>query len=94
MVRAARGLGGLLLGGACVFLAGCGGDVEGKVEEAAAGSEAPAYGDTFVQASIGDIGGLIPSLTSDQSSHEVGGMIYDGLVKFDKNLTTAPAMAE
>ncbi|HET8579007.1 MAG TPA: peptide-binding protein, partial [Methylomirabilota bacterium] len=46
------------------------------------------------QASIGDIGGLIPSLTSDQSSHEVGGMIYDGLVKFDKNLTTAPAMAE
>jgi len=47
---------------------------------------APAYGDTFIQASIGDIGGLIPSLTSDQSSHEIGGMIYDGLVKLDRDL--------
>ncbi|MGH7301021.1 MAG: peptide-binding protein, partial [Candidatus Rokuibacteriota bacterium] len=35
-----------------------------------------------------------PSLTSDQSSHEIGGLIYDGLVKLDKDLNTAPAMAE
>ncbi|MFI5329004.1 MAG: ABC transporter substrate-binding protein, partial [Candidatus Rokuibacteriota bacterium] len=55
---------------------------------------APAYGDTFIQASIGDIGGLIPSLTSDQSSHEVGGMIYDGLVKLDRDLKMVPSMAE
>jgi peptide/nickel transport system substrate-binding protein len=53
----------------------------------------PAYGDTFVQASIGDIGGLIPSLTSDLPSHEVGALIYDGLVKTDKDLNLAPAMA-
>ena len=42
----------------------------------------------------GDIGGLIPSLTSDLPSHEVGGLIYDGLVKTDKDLNLAPAMAE
>lgn len=53
------------------LLAACNGQIEGGADEASAGP--PAYGDTFIQASIGDIGGLIPSLTSDQSSHEVGG---------------------
>ena len=94
MAQAARRLAALLVYGACALLAGCGGDVEGKVDELPVGSEAPAYGDTFVQASIGDIGGLIPNLASDQSSHEVGSMIYDGLVKQDKDLKIAPAMAE
>jgi len=94
MAPAARRLAALLACGACALLAGCGGGVEGKGDEPTVGSEAPAYGDTFVQASIGDIGGLIPNLTSDQSSHEVGSMIYDGLVKQDKDLNIAPAMAE
>ncbi|HZP36148.1 MAG TPA: peptide-binding protein [Methylomirabilota bacterium] len=74
------------------LLAACNGPLEGRADEDHAGP--PAYGDTFIQASIGDIGGLIPSLTSDQSSHEVGGLIYDGLVKLDKDLNMAPAMAE
>ena len=94
MAPAARRLAALLACGACALLAGCGGDVEGRGEAPTAGMEAPAYGDTFVQASIGDIGGLIPSLTSDAPSREVGGMIYDGLVKQDKDLNIAPAMAE
>ena len=74
------------------LLVACNGPHEGRAEDDNAGP--PAYGDTFIQASIGDIGGLIPSLTSDQSSHEVGGMIYDGLVKLDKDLNMVPAMAE
>lgn len=84
---------GLLIWAGCVGLVACNGPTEGGSREGAA-SAGPAYGDTFIQASIGDIGGLIPSLTSDQSSHEVGGMIYDGLVKVDKDLNPAPAMAE
>src|SRR5215831_12669422 len=79
--------------GASALVAGCSRHVEGKVEEAA-GTESPAYGDTFIQASIGDIGGLIPSLTSDAPSHEIGTLIYDGLVRHDKDLNVAPAMAE
>ena len=71
----------------------CNGPIESRTDESVAAGP-PAYGDTFIQASIGDIGGLIPSLTSDQSSHEVGGLIYDGLVKQDKDLNLAPAMAE
>jgi peptide/nickel transport system substrate-binding protein len=77
-----------------LLVAACNGPIESRSDEGPAVGGAPAYGDTFIQASIGDIGGLIPSLTSDQSSHEVGGMIYDGLVKLDRDLNTAPAMAE
>jgi len=75
-----------------LIAAACNGAIDADETPSAAG--APAYGDTFIQASIGDIGGLIPSLTSDQSSHEVGGLIYDGLVKLDKDLNMAPAMAQ
>ena len=56
--------------------------------------EKPAYGDTFVQASIGDITGLIPNITSDAPSHAVSGLIYDGLVQTDKDLNWIPSMAE
>jgi len=68
--------------------------VEGKAEEISGSSAAPASGDTFVEASIGDISGLIPSLTSDVSSHEIGTLIYDSLVRQDKDLNLVPAMAE
>jgi peptide/nickel transport system substrate-binding protein len=84
----------LALLGICALLAGCGRDVEGTVEEASSGSETPAYGDTLIEASIGDISGLIPSLTADLASAEVGGLIYDGLLRYDKDLKFAGAMAE
>ena len=53
----------------------------------------PAHGDTLIQASIGDIGALIPNITTDQASHEVGALIYDGLVGKGKNVEDVPAMA-
>jgi peptide/nickel transport system substrate-binding protein len=71
----------------------CNGPIDSHPDESAAAGP-PAYGDTFIEASIGDIGGLIPTLTSDQSSYEVGGLIYDGLIKTDKDLNLAPAMAQ
>jgi peptide/nickel transport system substrate-binding protein len=94
MHRRARAAAVLALAGACALAAGCGPDVEGKGEEAGSGSEGPAYGDTFIQASIGDISGLIPSLTADASSNEVGSLIYDGLVRYDKDLNLTGALAD
>jgi peptide/nickel transport system substrate-binding protein len=94
-MRGGAGVAALLaLGSACAFLPACGHDVEGKAEEAQVARGAPAYGDTLIQATIADIGGLIPSLTSDQSSHDVGSLIYDSLVRYDKDLNIIPAMAE
>ena len=94
MPGAARVAAALALAGTCALLTACSRDVEGKGEEASASGGAPAYGDTFIQASIGDISGLIPSLTSDASSNEIGGLIYDGLVRQDKDLNIVGAMAE
>lgn len=62
--------------------------------EPIAGEGGPAYGDTLVEASIGDISGLIPNITSDSSSQEIGGLIYSNLVRTDKNLRLEGELAE
>jgi len=84
----------LALAGVAALAAGCGQDAASLVEESAVGAGTPAHGDTFIEATIGDIAGLIPNITSDGASHEVGNMIYDGLVKADKDLNYVGAMAE
>jgi len=84
----------LALAGVAALLTGCGPDSASLVEEPSVGAGAPAHGDTFIEATIGDIAGLIPNITSDGASHEVGNMIYDGLVKADKDLNFVGAMAE
>jgi peptide/nickel transport system substrate-binding protein len=47
-----------------------------------------------VEASIGDISGLIPNITSDGASHSVGNLIYDGLVRADRDLSLTGELAE
>jgi len=60
---------------------------EGKAAE-------PAYGDTIIEGSIGDASNLLPVLASDASSSEVAGMIYNGLVRYDKDLRLEGELAE
>jgi peptide/nickel transport system substrate-binding protein len=76
------------------LVGGCGSEVDTKGEGARTASTERAYGDTFVEASIGDIGALIPNLATDAPSHEIGGLVYDQLIRADKNITWMPAMAE
>ncbi|MBI2153002.1 MAG: peptide-binding protein [Candidatus Rokubacteria bacterium] len=83
----------LLVGVSLLALAGCGIEVEGKGDAHPAPAP-PAYGDTFVEASIADIQGLIPNITSDGASHEIGNLIYDGLIKRDRDLNLVPSLAE
>ncbi|MBM4286200.1 MAG: peptide-binding protein [Deltaproteobacteria bacterium] len=54
----------------------------------------PAYGDLFIDASIGDASTLLPPLASDAASHGVAGHIYNGLVKYDANLNLVGDLAE
>ena len=84
----------MVFGTIAALAAGCGSQAETKGAGPVEGSTARAYGDTFVQASIGDIGALIPSLATDAPSHEVGGLVYDQLIRPDKNVTWLPGMAE
>jgi peptide/nickel transport system substrate-binding protein len=58
------------------------------------GDAVPAHGDSFIDSSIGDASTLIPVLASDSASHSVASLIYNGLVKYDKNLNLVGDLAE
>ena len=46
----------------------------------------PEYGDVYVDASIGDASMLNPVLSSDSASNDINGQVFNGLVKYDKNI--------
>ncbi|RMF97826.1 MAG: peptide-binding protein [Candidatus Schekmanbacteria bacterium] len=54
----------------------------------------PAYGDTIVEGSIGQVSTLIPQLASDSASHEVADLIYNGLVRYNKDLIIEGVLAD
>ncbi len=58
------------------------------------GAEKPAYGDTFVDASIGDASILNPILSGDSASNDIIQRVYNGLVKYDKDLKLTGDLAE
>jgi len=85
-------LSGLLL---LLALAGCSGEADSSVEVAASQAPGkPAYGDTYIEALPANISGLIPNVLTDGPSFDVAGLIYSGLVKYDKDLNIRAALAE
>jgi peptide/nickel transport system substrate-binding protein len=54
----------------------------------------PAYGDALVAGSIGEPSILIPMLAGDSASHDVAGLIFNGLVKYDTDLSVIGDLAE
>lgn len=52
------------------------------------------YGDAIVVGTIGEPSNLIPPLASDSASHEIGSLVYNGLIKYDKDLNIAPDLAK
>ena len=80
--------------GAALALALCLSCGKGKETQLYVDQGKPAYGDTIVTASIGEPSNLIPMLASDSPSHEVAGYIYNGLVKYDKDLNIIGDLAE
>ncbi len=54
----------------------------------------PCYGDKLVTGSIGDASNLIPILATDSASHQIAGLVYSGLLKYDKNLNLVGDLAE
>ncbi|HEY5974301.1 MAG TPA: peptide-binding protein [Geobacteraceae bacterium] len=54
----------------------------------------PAYGDSLVEGTIGEPSTLVPLLASDASSHAVAGQVYNGLLKYDKNLQLTGDLAD
>ncbi|MBI4962421.1 MAG: peptide-binding protein [Desulfomonile tiedjei] len=54
----------------------------------------PAYGDMIIRGSIGDASVLLPVLVSDSASGEITGLIYNGLVRYDKDIKLEGDLAE
>src|SRR5438874_1930888 len=52
------------------------------------------YGDAYVDASIGDASILNPVLLSDSASSDIAGLVFNGLVKYDKNINLVGDLAE
>jgi peptide/nickel transport system substrate-binding protein len=77
-----------------LLLAACGG---GKPEGAGKGTavpDVPAYGDAIVEGSIGDVSGFLTAVTTDASSHAAAGYVFNGLVRYDKDLKLEGELAE
>ena len=62
--------------------------------DAKAAAAPKASGDTLIEASIGNVSSLIPNITSDSASHEVGDLIYSGLITLGKDLQVEPELAK
>ena len=56
--------------------------------------EKPAYGDALIAGSIGEPSILIPMLAGDSASHDVAGLIFNGLIKYDTDLSIIGDLAE
>lgn len=84
----------ILLGAWLLLALACGRKEAGGQAGGTPGTWQPSYGDSIVEASIGDISGLIPNITSDSASHEVGSLIYNGLVKYNKDYNLVSDIAE
>ncbi len=54
----------------------------------------PEFGDTFIEASIGDASTLLPVLASDSASSDINGLIYNGLIRYSKDLEVEGELAE
>lgn len=51
-------------------------------------------GDAYVEASIGDASYLNPILATDSASGDINGQVYNGLVKYDRDLRLVGELAE
>ena len=80
---------------AVVFAFGCKGNPETASQESPvrAGGE-PAYGDALIEGNIAEPTILVSMLAGDNASHEVAGMMFNGLVKYDTDLGVIGDLAE
>lgn len=81
--------------GLVIVLAACSGPDrdEGSVD-VRHGQDVAAYGDILVEGSIGDASNLIPVLATDNASHSISSLIFNGLVKYDRDLNIVGDLAE
>jgi len=73
------------------FISACG---QEEVSTAYDAAGVATSGGTLVSASIGEPANLVPFLAGDSASSAIGGLIYNSLLKYDKNLNLVGDLAE
>lgn len=100
MFRRSSWLPAFILLGICFLLISCSNDNSDPGAESRAKTTqppkdlSPAYGDMIIRGSIGDASVLLPVLASDSGSFDITGLIFNGLVKYDKDIQLVPELAE
>ncbi len=74
------------------LLAGC--EQQQAVVPAEGDAAKAVHGDTFIEASIGEPNNLLPVLSSDSASSDINRLVYNGLIRYDKNLQLEGELAE
>lgn len=77
---------------AAVFLISCGHKPKYKLKKDYI--DKTAFGDVLIDSDIGEAATLNPILASDASSQGITGMVFNGLVRYDKNLNLEGELAE
>ncbi len=77
----------------CLSLSACSNTYQENPQESK-DSGIAAYGDTIIEAGIGDARTLVPILASDSASGQICSMVFNGLVKYDKDLNLIGDLAE
>jgi peptide/nickel transport system substrate-binding protein len=78
-----------------IALSGCKGKTLGTLQtDLENNADGPSYGDALIEGTIGEPSILIPMLASDSASHNVSGLIFNGLVKYDTDLSVIGDLAE
>lgn len=86
--------GGLVLIMSVCLMQACSSGQQSSTTQQSRGAGQPATGDAIVEGTIGEASTLIPILATDSASHSVAGQIYNGLVKYDKDLKIVGDLAE
>ncbi len=77
-----------------LFCASCAKHTERTSSNNTIESKTPVNGDMYVASSIGDASYLNPILATDQTSGTINNLIYNGLLKYDKDLKITGDLAE
>lgn len=77
----------------CFVISGCARVADEGIKEDSA-ADTPDYGDAIVAASIADARTLVPLLASDSASSGICNLIFNGLVKYDKDLNLVGDLAK
>ncbi len=76
-----------------LLTSGCRNDVP-QQRSAAHDAPQPAVGDTIIEGTSADASNLLPMLAMDSASGQICGLVYNGLVRYDKNLHIEGELAE